>query len=1026
MRQRIELLLLADSRSGDFLESPAMEDQFAGIGIPLAQPASFSTSSDFDESEACPAEEYLSADPPAPPMPDLSFLAPSSVPGVLGELQHYQVHKVLGVGSFGIVLQATDTKLTRQVAIKVLHPVLAQTSPPRKRFLREARALAAVRHPNLVHIYAVESEPLPFLVMELVPGPTLQDRIHVDGPLELDELLDIARQLALALTAAHAQGVIHRDIKPANILLEYTTNLRAVLTDFGLARSVEDASMTRTGVIAGTPMYMSPEQATLATVDDRADLFSLGSVLYVMITGRPPFRANSMVGVLMRVAQATPRPIPEIVPDCPTWLCDLVERLMRKDPAERIQSSSEVGEIIAAGIAGELATPPAPSEATTTIPRLIDKRLVVRRQRPHVLARVLRLAFILLPLMAFYFVEGSVVRRWMDQLVPAPSFVQKQPVTEQPVSDKADGPSSTAASTPSRAAPPATSTPAKRPETTAGDSTNTATHKLFPADAPLAAIAPFDRFQAVSLQEQWADYLQTPVEFTDTLGITFRLIPPGESSAGSTRPFYLASTELTQLQFDSVMSYHPSYFSESGGGAPQVAGLDTDAFPVESVSWQATNEFLKRLNSRWRLPTASSGSEAASVKLGYRLPTETEWELACRAGSAAPFWYGQDPASISPQDNFAKQRTTPRVVATGVANPFGLHDVHGNVGELVADALSTSQDVPAEGLATASSLVIVRGGDWDNAADLARSAARRRLAIDEVPAATTGIRLAMDVATLPRVHAPNLTAEVGDFSVLHGATTEQFQEWLTGLRGKLVPTAINLRSGAEEPIYDALARECPPNLRWRLNRFNNDVEAGQDYNRMKGGYGTFWRTTIPTTGVVPAKCAGLSLWIAKEGGRWGTWNIWRRNVQPVITANSRQGQLINSICVAYSGGTRNSHYLQVSRPGVGNHPYADLTLADFIAKADKYRARGWRLHFLQLHTGTPELRIACTFRENSAGYEWELETDLSASNLEAMLVEKRKAGYHPVGLASYQEADRVRYLVVWQQKTAPRVATTLN
>ncbi len=1016
-----------------------MEDQFAGIGIPLAQPTSISTASITDDSAVYPTQEHPSTDPPAPPLPDLSFLRPSSVPGVLGELQHYQVQKVLGVGSFGIVLQATDTKLARQVAIKVLHPVLAQTSPPRKRFLREARALAAVRHSNLVHIYAVESEPLPFLVMELVPGPTLQDRIHEDGPLELDELLQIAKQLASALIAAHAQGVIHRDIKPDNILLEYDSNLRAVLTDFGLARSVEDASLTRTGVIAGTPMYMSPEQATLAAVDLRADLFSLGSVLYVMISGRPPFRANSMVGVLMRVAQATPRPIPEIVPDCPTWLCDLVERLMRKDPAERIQSASEVCEILAAGIAGELTTQPATDEAepTPTIPKLIDKRLVVRRQRPRVLARVLRLTFILLPLMAFYFVEGSVVRRWVDQLVPAPSFVQKQPVTGQPVSDKAEGPSSTAASTPSRAAQPAAqpaaSPPAKLPETPASDSTNP-TRALFPADAPPAAIAPFDRFQAVSLQQQWADYLQTPVEFTDTLGITFRLIPPGESSSGSARPFYLATTELTQLQFDSVMSYHPSYFSESGEGAQRVAGIDTDAFPVESISWQTANEFLERLNARWRLPKASSGSNTADVKLGYRLPTETEWEFACRAGSIAPFWYGADPASISPQDNFASQRTTPRVVATGVANPFGLYDVHGNVGELVADALPASQDAPSKKLATAASpttsptasIVIVRGGDWDSSADLARSSTRRRVAVDEVPTASTGIRLAMDIPTLPRVRDANLTAEVGDFSVLQGATTEQFEQWLTGLRGKLVPTAINLRSGAEEPIYDALARECPPNLRWRVNHFNNDFEAGQDYNRMKGSYGTFWRTTIPAPGVVPAKCEGLSLWVAKGGGNWGTWNIWRRNVQPVITANSRQGQLINSICVAYSGGTRNSHYLQVGRPGVGNHPYADLTLADFIAKTNKYRERGWRLHFLQLHTGTPELRIACTFRENSAGYEWELEPDLSASHLEATLVEKRKAGYHPVGLASHQEVDRVRYLVVWQQKTAPQVANRLN
>src|SRR5437588_6254974 len=141
-----------------------------------------------------------------------------------------------------------------------------------------------------------EAGPVPYLVMEYVRGSSLQDRLDQSGPLELKEILRIGMQIASGLAAAHAQGLVHRDIKPANILLENGVE-RVKLTDFGLARAVDDASLTQSGVVAGTPMYMSPEQADGLPVDCRSDLFSLGSVLYAMCTGRPPFRAPSAVAV---------------------------------------------------------------------------------------------------------------------------------------------------------------------------------------------------------------------------------------------------------------------------------------------------------------------------------------------------------------------------------------------------------------------------------------------------------------------------------------------------------------------------------------------------------------------------------------------------------------------------------------------------------------------------------------------------------------------------------------------------------
>jgi serine/threonine protein kinase len=194
-------------------------------------------------------------------------------------------------------LKGFDPALNRSVAVKVLAPQLAASGAAQARFAREARAAAAVDHEHVMAIHAVDSTGrLPYLVMPLVRGESLQKRIDRIGPLQLREILRIGMQTASGLAAAHAQGLVHRDIKPANVLLEHGVE-RAKITDFGLARAADDASLTRTGVIAGTPQFMSPEQAAGEPIDHRADLFSLGSVLYAMCTGRPPFRAAAPIDI---------------------------------------------------------------------------------------------------------------------------------------------------------------------------------------------------------------------------------------------------------------------------------------------------------------------------------------------------------------------------------------------------------------------------------------------------------------------------------------------------------------------------------------------------------------------------------------------------------------------------------------------------------------------------------------------------------------------------------------------------------
>ncbi|MBA2115133.1 protein kinase domain-containing protein [Bremerella alba] len=327
-RKRIEALLVEHERSGQFLNVPVLEQLAAG--------------QDSHESEVTITTQ--GAPGHAEPI-DFSFLEPSDEPDSMGKLGHYEIRETIGRGGCGIVLKGFDTKLERIVAIKVMYPELAVTSPARKRFLREARATAAIRHRNVVSIYAVEELPLPYLVMELIDGPTLQQKINALGPLELDDILEIGQYAAAGLAAAHAKGLIHRDIKPANILLEGNTN-EVKLTDFGLARSADDASITQSGIISGTPLYMSPEQAQGLEMDERSDLFSLGSVLYVMSSGRPPFRAKTTFAVLRRVVEDQPRPIQQIIPEVPNWLVTIVDVLLAKEPDRRFASAKEVATLL--------------------------------------------------------------------------------------------------------------------------------------------------------------------------------------------------------------------------------------------------------------------------------------------------------------------------------------------------------------------------------------------------------------------------------------------------------------------------------------------------------------------------------------------------------------------------------------------------------------------------------------------------------------------------------------------------------
>ncbi len=328
----------------EYMESQAADIQIWNEARTLLRPSEFDSASSAEYSAA--GSLGRSSEHPVSVQEVLDSLAPTDDPHRLGRLGTYEISGVVGVGGMGVVLKGIDPALDRVVAIKVMAPRLANNEAARRRFSREAKAAAAVLHPNVIPIYGVSSDSsIPFLVMAYIRGGSLQKRLASEGPLPLVEILRISSQIAAGLAAAHEQGLVHRDIKPENILLEEGVE-RVTITDFGLARAVDDNTITQNGSIVGTPMYMSPEQARGDQVDQKSDLFSLGSIMYALCTGRPPYRADSSYGVMRQIIDESPTPIRKLNPEIPEWLARLVERLMFKEKTGRFTSASEVHKLL--------------------------------------------------------------------------------------------------------------------------------------------------------------------------------------------------------------------------------------------------------------------------------------------------------------------------------------------------------------------------------------------------------------------------------------------------------------------------------------------------------------------------------------------------------------------------------------------------------------------------------------------------------------------------------------------------------
>ena len=277
---------------------------------------------------------------PAPAPTGVYGFAQALVPGsVLGG--RYEILELLGEGGMGAVYKARDRELDRVVALKVIRPELANQQEVLRRFKQELILARQVTHKNVIRIFDLgEAEGIKFISMDYIEGQDLRSLLRQKGRLAPEEARAIIAQVCQALEAAHAEGVVHRDLKPQNIMLD--SQGRATVMDFGIARSMELTGMTQTGALLGTPDYMSPEQAKGQEVDARSDLFTLGIILYELLTGKTPYRADTVLGTLLKRTQERARPPHELDPDLPRYLSDVVVRCLEIDPQLRYQSASEI------------------------------------------------------------------------------------------------------------------------------------------------------------------------------------------------------------------------------------------------------------------------------------------------------------------------------------------------------------------------------------------------------------------------------------------------------------------------------------------------------------------------------------------------------------------------------------------------------------------------------------------------------------------------------------------------------------
>ena len=277
---------------------------------------------------------------------------------MVGEVvaERYELEELVGSGGMSSVFRARDRLLERHVALKILHPHYAEDGDTIERFRREARAVAQLSHPNIVTVIdRGEADGRQFIVFEYIDGRTLKEVVEESGPLDVRDAAELTIGVARGLAFAHAHGLVHRDVKPQNVLLN--GDGRPKVTDFGIARSLDVGGVTQTGTVLGTSHYIAPEQASGLPVDAQTDVYSLGVVLYELLTGEVPFEGENFVSVALKHVHEEPPSVLERRPDCPPRLAAAVARALAKDPRERFPTmdafAAELGAVLAAAERGD-------------------------------------------------------------------------------------------------------------------------------------------------------------------------------------------------------------------------------------------------------------------------------------------------------------------------------------------------------------------------------------------------------------------------------------------------------------------------------------------------------------------------------------------------------------------------------------------------------------------------------------------------------------------------------------------------
>ncbi len=626
---------------------------------------------------------------------DYPFLSPPDHdhPGDLGQLgQRYRVVKLLGLGGMGYVFEAFDENLKRKIALKVMLPNVAADQTNRTRFMKEARAAAGIKSDNVVVIYDVGQEKdIPYLAMEYLHGSNLDSWLKArKPPVPGTQMIEMAKGILKGLIAAHEKGLIHRDIKPANLWVEAGTD-RIKLLDFGITRMSDandgltpiDENLTTPTQIMGTPAYMSPEQAQLKPVDHRADLFSVGVVLYQMLTGKSPFARNHPQVALFAVVVDPVQPAASLKAGIPDALAGLIDRLLSKNPdgrpATAVAALTEVEKI------KQPATPPAAREDV----------LKIRKQSPPpgpgwAWSRSGALVLVL----------GAVVVMLGAVVVLAIGLSNQKPTEPTPY----DRP------------------PEKLPAPEPIDP--------FP-DTPFLPGEIKEGFSYVREGDQVKGVRRVlKLDIGGGHSIEFVRIPKGSFMMGAPtgengaepdeqpqrnvvikQDFFMGKFEVTQAQYLAVMRNNPSYFKG-------------DNLPVESVTWYKAKEFCEQVSAR--------------TNRAVRLPSEAEWEYACRASTKTPFHFGSilngeqahcdglEPFGI---EHGGKIAQTTKEVGLLPPNLWGLYDMHGNVWEWCEDyygpySALKNQDDPIQLKSQLDDNRISRGGCWSSSAKKCRSAER--------------------------------------------------------------------------------------------------------------------------------------------------------------------------------------------------------------------------------------------------------------------------------------------------------------